>query len=243
MRVRVTAILLALALVAAAVALAGCDQIIGNAVKGAVQQGTGVKIDKNGNQVTVQGSNGESVTVGGSQGTLSEGFPTEFPQYTGATLKSSAKVSTPAGTVYTAEWTTADSPDVVMKDLRDQAQGRGVHDHQPGVGQQQRPGQRCDHLQERHPGGRGHRLVGERLDQDRDGHHRQAVASPPSAPLPRRARRRKGRPRAALSGVSRGRSGSAVTCCASDPARPWRPRAPRRPRPGRNTARNGAEVG
>jgi hypothetical protein len=126
MRMRMIAVVLAIALAATAVVLAGCDQIIGNAVKGAVEQQTGVKVDEKGGTVSVQGKDGESMTIGGTQdGKLSEGFPTEFPQYTGATVKTSAKVTTGQGSMYTAEWTTTDSVDTVLKSYEEKLKAAG----------------------------------------------------------------------------------------------------------------------
>jgi hypothetical protein len=126
MRTRMITLMLVLAMAASAVVLSGCDQLIGNAVKGAVEQQTGVKVDEKGGTISVQGKDGTSMTVGGTQqGKLSEGFPTEFPQYAGATVKSSAKVSTAQGSVYTAEWTTTDAMDVVLKTYEEQLKTAG----------------------------------------------------------------------------------------------------------------------
>ena len=126
MRTRMIAVVLALALVATAVVLSGCDQIIGNAVKGAVEKQTGVKVDEKGGTISVQGKDGESMTIGGTEsGKLSEGFPTEFPQYPGATVKTSAKVTTGAGSMFTAEWTTTDSVDTVLKSYEEKLKTAG----------------------------------------------------------------------------------------------------------------------
>jgi hypothetical protein len=126
MRKRMIAVAIVLALAATMLVLAGCDQIIGNAVKGAVEKQTGVKVDKNGNTISVQGKDGESVTIGGTQeGKLSEGFPTEFPQYAGATVKSSAKVTTGAGSMYTAEWKTTDPVSTVLTGYEEKLKAAG----------------------------------------------------------------------------------------------------------------------
>jgi hypothetical protein len=126
MRTRMIAAVLVLSMAATAVVLTGCGQIVGNAVKGAVEQQTGVKVDEKGGTISVQGKDGTSMTVGGTQqGKLSEGFPTEFPQYAGATVKSSAKVSTAQGSVYTAEWTTTDPMSAVLKAYEEQLKTAG----------------------------------------------------------------------------------------------------------------------
>jgi hypothetical protein len=122
----IAVVVLVVVLAATAVVLAGCDQIVGNAVKGAVEQQTGVKVDEKGGTVSIQGKDGQSVTVGGTQdGKLSEGFPTEFPQYPGATVKSSAKVTTAEGSMFTAEWTTTDPVDTIIKSYEEKLKAAG----------------------------------------------------------------------------------------------------------------------
>ncbi len=118
MRWRITAIILVCILVAATVALTGCDQLIGNAVKGVVQKSAGVSVNETSGSVTVQGQNGKSVTVGGAEGKVPDGFPTEFPQPAGATVKSGAQMTSPQGGVYTVVWETTDSTDQVLSSLK-----------------------------------------------------------------------------------------------------------------------------
>jgi hypothetical protein len=79
MRARWARPVLILAVVASLVALTGCQSIVDNAVKGAVEKSTGVSV--NGNKVTVQGKDGSTVVVGGT--TTPDTWPKSVPVYSG----------------------------------------------------------------------------------------------------------------------------------------------------------------
>ncbi len=119
MRSRTIMVMFAGVLLVASAALAGCDQIVGNAVKGAVEKSTGVSVNQQKGQITVQGQNGTSVTVGSSQTQVPEGFPTEFPQYPGAVVKNGTKVVNGQGGIYTVTWTTTDPLSTVVASYKD----------------------------------------------------------------------------------------------------------------------------
>jgi hypothetical protein len=71
-------------LLAVAVLMSGCAQILGQAAKGAVESATGVKVDASGNSVSVQGSDGSSMSS--TQGEIPEGFPADMPVYEPGTV-------------------------------------------------------------------------------------------------------------------------------------------------------------
>ena len=89
-----------------AFALTGCQFIAQKAVESA----TGVKVEKNGNGISVTGKNGATAQIGTNQ--VPDGWPTEVPVYSG-TLKAGNKVAGTDGTVYNVVIETADSPKTV----------------------------------------------------------------------------------------------------------------------------------
>jgi hypothetical protein len=66
-------------MVAATIAMTGCQSIVDNAVKGAVEKSTGVSVQ--GDKVTVQGKDGSTVVVGGTK--APDTWPKSVPVYTG----------------------------------------------------------------------------------------------------------------------------------------------------------------
>jgi hypothetical protein len=64
-------------IVVLALALTGCQMVAQKAIEGA----TGVKVDKNGESVTITGKNGEQASIG--SGKVPDGFPTDVPVYQG----------------------------------------------------------------------------------------------------------------------------------------------------------------
>lgn len=89
-----------------AVAAAGCGALGGQAAKEAVERGTGVKVDEGGKKVTIKTDKG-TVEAEGGEGKLPSDFPSKFPVYQGATVKSGAKTSTPDATMFTVTWEVA----------------------------------------------------------------------------------------------------------------------------------------
>lgn len=94
--VRITLLLLIAVL---AVAVVGCQSIAEQATEAAVEQATGVKIDKSGDEVTIQGEDGSEVTAS-SGGELPDGFPADVPVYEGNII---ASVKAPEGYSVTIE--------------------------------------------------------------------------------------------------------------------------------------------
>lgn len=125
MRSRIVVIGLVVVLAAGVLLTTGCQQLVGNAIKGAVEKQTGVKVDQSNGQVTVQGSNGESVTVGGAEGKLPEGFPADFPVWAGAKVKTGGKVANPTGTIYSVVWTSTDPLTKVSSEYTDAIKAAG----------------------------------------------------------------------------------------------------------------------
>lgn len=75
----------ALAIIAALVALvalSGCQMVAEKATEKAIEGATGVKVDKNGDEVTIEGKDGTKVTTSDS-GEAPAGFPKDVPVYAG----------------------------------------------------------------------------------------------------------------------------------------------------------------
>ncbi len=87
MKQPIARIALSLLLAGLAVAVVGCQSIAEQATEAAVEQATGVKIDKSGDEVTIQGEDGTEMTAS-SAGDLPEGFPTDVPVYEGDIIAS-----------------------------------------------------------------------------------------------------------------------------------------------------------
>lgn len=80
--------------------LAGCQKVAEKAAQKAVESATGVKVDQNGDKVTIEGDNGESVEIqGGSSSKLPDNLPSDFPVYD-ATLISASSVTGSEGTSF-----------------------------------------------------------------------------------------------------------------------------------------------
>jgi hypothetical protein len=102
-------VVLALAVVAALLAVTGCGALVEQAVKGGVENATGVKVDQGGNSVTVTGQDGSSMTSS-SDGKLPEGFPSDMPLYTPGKIVTSAVSTENSAKSFVV---TIDSPDAV----------------------------------------------------------------------------------------------------------------------------------
>ena len=76
---RIARLVLIVVAVASLVAMTGCQNIVDNAVKGAIEKSTGVSVQ--GNKVTVQGKDGSTVEVGGTQ--APDAWPKSVPVYSG----------------------------------------------------------------------------------------------------------------------------------------------------------------
>lgn len=103
--VRATAIAL---LVVALLALTGCGMLAQKAAESA----TGVSVQKNGSQVTVNGPNG-SATVQTNESKLPDGLPDNVPTYSG-TIKGSNAVTTPEGSTFTYTVVSADDAKTIV---------------------------------------------------------------------------------------------------------------------------------
>ncbi|MDO8964654.1 MAG: hypothetical protein Q7W30_09220 [Coriobacteriia bacterium] len=99
MRKHAVALFAVLTAVAIVFTLTGCDAIVQNAAKSAVEGATGVKVNQDGNGITVEGKDGEAITVGGDNA-LPEGFPADIPVYEGTI---SASMKSPKGFLVTID--------------------------------------------------------------------------------------------------------------------------------------------
>ncbi len=102
------AIVLVVALLFATVALGGCSVIAKKAVEGA----TGVKVDENGDSVTVKGTDGSESTISSGEGKLAEDFPDSVPVYDGDIVDSTV-IHTGDVSQWTASISTGDAVDDV----------------------------------------------------------------------------------------------------------------------------------
>lgn len=90
----------------------GCSFLARKGAEQALEKGAGVKVDKSGDTVKVQGKSG---TWEAGKTKLPDGFPKEFPVYGGAKLTGAFKSTTPGYTAFAVTWETADS----MSDVAD----------------------------------------------------------------------------------------------------------------------------
>lgn len=74
---RVLRVLTVVCLLAALVGITGCETIARKATDAAIEKTTGVKVDTQGESVTIQGEDGSNVTVAG--GKVPDGFPKDVP--------------------------------------------------------------------------------------------------------------------------------------------------------------------
>jgi hypothetical protein len=93
-----------------ALMLTGCQAIVENAAKGALEGATGVKVDTSGDSLTVTGQDGGTTTVGGKS--LPEGMPSDFPVYEG-TIITSGKMATAEGSNFSFSMETPDGVQTV----------------------------------------------------------------------------------------------------------------------------------
>jgi len=117
-RVVITGVLVTL------IAGTGCASIMQRGAKEAVERGTGVKVDEDGNKVRVKTNEG-TVEAESSKEKVPSGFPSQFPIYEGATVKNSSKVTSPQGTVFTVTWEVSDAADQVADFYKDKLPANG----------------------------------------------------------------------------------------------------------------------
>lgn len=102
---RITRVALVLLLTLALVAtVSGCQR----AAERAVEKATGVKVDEDGERVTITGPEGEQAEFGAGA-SLPEGWPEDHPVYEPATVESSMVFSGDEGTQFTVSVTTGDA--------------------------------------------------------------------------------------------------------------------------------------
>ncbi len=92
---------------------AGCGQIAEKATEKAVENATGVKVDKNGESIKIKTDKGEA-EFGGSDHEIPDGFPKEFPVYDGAQVSGSMKAEAEGKTSFTVTFETNDSKAEVL---------------------------------------------------------------------------------------------------------------------------------
>jgi len=91
-----------------AIVSSGCSWI----GKKAVEETTGVSVDKDNESVKVKTKEGEAEIQAG-ENKLPDGFPEDFPIYEDAKISGSSKISTDQGTSYTVQLETNDSMSAV----------------------------------------------------------------------------------------------------------------------------------
>jgi len=105
------AIVLLMALVLS-VALTGCQGVVESATKAGIEKATGVSTD--GDSVTIK-KDGEEVTISGTEeGKLPEGFPAEFPMFEPLTITSGVSADTGGMQQFTVTGKTASDFDEVQ---------------------------------------------------------------------------------------------------------------------------------
>lgn len=115
---RISPVVLVL-LVFAALALVGCQSIGDKVAEKAVESATGLKVDQEGDSVTITGEDGSQLTAGGSE--LPEGFPDDVAIYGDSPLASSLK----SEESYTVSFETADEWTEVWQWYLDDAKAQG----------------------------------------------------------------------------------------------------------------------
>ena len=106
-------------------ALVGCAQIAQQATKAAVENATGVKVDQNGQKVTVTDKNGQTSSISTDQNKLPDGLPSDVPAYSG-TITAATKLDAPdTGTTYQFTVTTTDDAATVQSWYKDQLASKG----------------------------------------------------------------------------------------------------------------------
>jgi len=100
---RFVALLLTLGLM---FSLVGCQSIAEKATETAIEDATGVKVDQDGDSVTITGEDGSSITAS-EGGELPEGFPEDAPVYDGViTTSLVSEENFTIGVETDDEWTT-----------------------------------------------------------------------------------------------------------------------------------------
>lgn len=107
-----------------AFAMAGCGKIIESATKKAVEAGTGVSVDKDGEEVTVKTDEGEA-TMGGGEGKLPEGFPKGFPTPDGAKVEFGSRMGSNDEWTYTVTYRTDEPQKDIAKFYQDELPDAG----------------------------------------------------------------------------------------------------------------------
>ncbi len=113
-------VVLAALAVAALVAMSGCQAVAQKAVESA----TGVKVNKDGNSVSVQGNDGQSVTIGQSN-KLPDGFPEDVPVYDPATVTNSMSLASDKGSTFSVQLETEDTVETVSAWYDTELKGKG----------------------------------------------------------------------------------------------------------------------
>ncbi|MDP2400392.1 MAG: hypothetical protein Q8M66_00290, partial [Actinomycetota bacterium] len=103
-RIRSSVIVL-LALAFTAVLTVGCQSI----AEKVVEETTGVKVEDDGEKVTITGEDGKKMQLSGAEGSLPEDWPSDMPVYDGATIDSSAAIRSGEVTNFSAALSTKDA--------------------------------------------------------------------------------------------------------------------------------------
>ncbi|HET6352172.1 MAG TPA: hypothetical protein VFG89_08595 [Coriobacteriia bacterium] len=103
---RALRLLLVASLLSGAVALVGCAKIAEKATEAAVEKATGVKVDKNGEEVTIKTEDGEATVSSDTE--LPADFPADVPIYENATVNAAMSNKTDQGMSYLVGLTSDD---------------------------------------------------------------------------------------------------------------------------------------
>ncbi len=117
--------LIVLALGAALIAGAtGCRNIAEKAAQSAVEKATGVKVEEDGDKVTIQGEDGE-MEISSKEGSLPSGWPDEAPLYDKAQISGSTSTKTGGQSYFTVSMTTDDPLDTVFDWWKGEFESKG----------------------------------------------------------------------------------------------------------------------
>ncbi len=116
-------IIVALFIAMLALGATGCQR----AVERAVEEATGIRVDEDGESVTITGSgdDGEEFTMEGSGGSLPSDWPSDVPVYPGAELESSTSMRIGDSLQMIVSWKTSDDVNDVYEWYRDELPAAG----------------------------------------------------------------------------------------------------------------------
>ncbi|MGB4594191.1 MAG: hypothetical protein WBI63_10535 [Coriobacteriia bacterium] len=121
---RVLAVMLVAALAMSLVGIAGCAEFAESAAEKAVKGATGIDVDSDEGEVTLEGDDGSSTTIDTENATLPDGWPKDAPVYDG-TIESSWETSNDKGTSFSVALSTTDPVQDVVAWYTGELEGEG----------------------------------------------------------------------------------------------------------------------